>query len=194
MEPVFLRPISSIQESEGLIKLINAENAEPRAALGLRFAPPVRPAPVVARDKTEMNKPLQKIIYLIIALATTYAGCVDYKTRYHPGGPYYYKSYAAFAFPYKPKEEISYEEAKDREANGLRFTEVLFDKEGRLINVKHHWKGTVTFNYSYRYEPGVVKEINYYDDKITITMYDDKKGNRLSEESYPRSPNEEKPT
>lgn len=54
MEPVFLRPISSIQESEGLIKLINIEYAEPRAALGLRVAPPVRPNTVEPRKK---NRP-----------------------------------------------------------------------------------------------------------------------------------------
>lgn len=114
-----------------------------------------------------------KLSYLISSLVIVFLGLVTvgflifshYHTmqpQYHPGGPYYYKSFASYVLPMRPVGEISEQEAKELEKNGFSYYEAYFNQEGFITRFVKHFGGKILFEEEYIYdENGILK------DKIT---------------------------
>lgn len=106
-------------------------------------------------------------------------GCSYVQPKYHPGGPYYYKSWASYKLPYRPIDEISYKEAKQIEASGYAYYEAFFNEDGFIITFKKYYHEKLDFAVSYYYEKGILvksegidfegkKQILYFDKKGKI--------------------------
>jgi hypothetical protein len=108
--------------------------------------------------------------------ATLSQGCNEGHPKYHPGGPYYYKSYAHYLLPYRPVDEISVEEVKKAEEQSFAYYEAHFNNEGYITNFKKHYRGKAEFEVRYYYENGILRKSESLDSKgqIKTDTYDAK--------------------
>jgi hypothetical protein len=77
---------------------------------------------------------------------------------YHPGGPYYYKTWASYSIPYRPIDEISFANAKKLEKEGYAYYEAYFNNDGMIIKFIKHVKGTIAYQDEYIYENKKLKK------------------------------------
>ena len=130
-----------------------------------------------------MKAPL--ILRTVPALLVTIAllvlgGCCMWPKRaeqrtYHPGGPYYYSDWASYIKPFQPLNEISQEEAINREKEGLAYYEAHFDAEGRIVLFKKHFQGKILFSEQYFYKgERLIKSMTTHEDgRETTKTYEE---------------------
>lgn len=118
------------------------------------------------------------LIYGIVfgMFATFSQGCREGQPQYHSGGPYYYKSWAHYLFPYRPVGEMSVEEVKKAQEQGFAYYEAHFNDEGYITNFKKLYQGKAEFEVKYYYENGTLKKSESLDSKgqIKTATYDTK--------------------
>lgn len=68
--------------------------------------------------------------------------------KYHPGGPYYYESFANYEIPFHPVDEITIEKAEKLNSYYIAY----FNDEGRIISFEKilYGKRAFTDHYYYR--------------------------------------------
>lgn len=95
------------------------------------------------------------------------------EARYHPGGPYYYGSFADYKIPFQPIEELTQEKAKLRESYYVAY----FDGDGRIVSFTKYFKGKKEFHDGYTYSSGGLlerREITKYTGEVTIQYFNNK--------------------
>lgn len=121
-------------------------------------------------------------IYLIglLSVIILSSSCSANQPKYHPGGPYYYKSWANYHLPYRPVDEVSKSGAEELENQGFSYYIAYFDEEGRIKSFEKRYREKMEFNVTYFYENGVLKKEEGLDanGKVKITLYD-KNDNRI---------------
>ena len=116
---------------------------------------------------------LLSISTLLIGVIFICHGCANAQPKYHPGGPYYYKSWASYILPLRPTGEISYQEAKQMEVSGYSYYEAYFNDDGYIKEFKKYIHGQIVSTVIYFYENGVLvrsEEINR-EGKKTILLF-----------------------
>jgi len=111
------------------------------------------------------------IAFLMIATA---GGCSSNQTKYHPGGPYYYISWAHYFSPYRPVNEISKSEADELEHRGYGFYVAFFNEQGRIKSMEKRYQGKIEFKTLCYYDNDVLKkeEVTDANGNVTVTLYD----------------------
>ena len=122
-------------------------------------------------------------IYLLAVVTTigVAASCSASQPKYHPGGPYYYKSWASYYLPYRPVEEISKQGAEELDRQGYAYYIAFFNEQGLIKSFEKRFKENMEFKVTYDYDNGVLKKEEAIDmnGKVKITSYD-KDGKRMN--------------
>lgn len=114
-----------------------------------------------------------KTLILILLVTFCVVSCTSGQPKYHPGGPYFYKSWASYYLPYRPINEITENEAKELEQQGYSFYIAYFNEQGYIKSFEKKYKGNQEFKTDYSYENGILmKEESIQGGKITTTLYD----------------------
>jgi hypothetical protein len=133
------------------------------------------------RYMANMNK--TAFIYLVVLLtAMNMAISCASTPKYHPGGPYYYKSWADYFLPYRPVNEISLSEAKELGGQGYAYYIAFFNDIGMIVSFEKQYRGKMEFKATYYYDKGVLRKEEVIDLSgkiIKSTMYDEK-GRRIN--------------
>ena len=116
---------------------------------------------------------MTKLNLILLIACCLVSGCNSGQPKYHPGGPYFYKSWASYYLPYRPTNEITETEAKDLEQQGYSFYIAYFNEQGYIKSFEKRHKGNRVFKTDYFYEDGLLlKQESIQDGKITTILYD----------------------
>lgn len=111
------------------------------------------------------------VVLLILILLITYK-CTS-KARYHPGGPYYYRSFSNYDVPIKLTQEIPYKEAISEGSYFIAY----FNNNGDVESYSVFVNGKLRATTKYYYNPDMtLKRADNYDDnnKLGNTINYDK--------------------
>ena len=84
------------------------------------------------------------------------ASCSAAPPKYHPGGPYYYKSWASYFLPYRPVDEVTKSEAEELERQGYSYYIAFFNEHGLIKSFEKRYQGKMEFKATFFYENGLL--------------------------------------
>lgn len=91
--------------------------------------------------------------------------------KYHPGGPYYYESFADYDIPFRPLGEIILEKAKSRDSYYIAY----FNDDGNIISFEKYLYGKKEFHDQYFYKSNGTperRELTKASGEIVIQYFD----------------------
>jgi len=119
-------------------------------------------------------------LLIVGAILSTLTCSCSKQQKYHPGGPYYYKSWANYYQPYRPIGEIQIDEAKELEGKGYAYYIAFFDGNGFISSFEKRYQGKISFKITYSYEEGVIRKEGVIDENGTAkTFFYDRDGNKI---------------
>ena len=118
-----------------------------------------------------------KTIFITIAFSFLLASCSESgntEVKYHPGGPYYYKSWATYHYPYRPTYEITLEETKQLVKNGNAYYKGYFNNDGKIQSFEKIYLGKTVWKEEYTYEnSNKIKVTTYIENKKEVKIIED---------------------
>ena len=103
-----------------------------------------------------MNKPLPICLTALLVTICMAANCSTAPPKYHPGGPYYYKSWASYLLPYRPVDEVTKSEAEELERQGYAYYIAFFNEQGLIKSFEKRYQGKMELKATFFYENGLL--------------------------------------
>lgn len=114
------------------------------------------------------------ILFAIVLISS----CSGGPPKHSPGGPYYFKGWAHYFYPFIPTHEITVDEAKQLEQQHYGYYIAFFNEDGRIKSFEAKYEGKTKFKTDYSYSNGLItKEETVANGKKSVIYYDNK-GNR----------------
>ena len=119
---------------------------------------------------------MYKIFIIITAIVLIVFVWSCNKKKKYIGGPYYFTGIVHYEIPFKPINEISYDQLNNVSA----YNEAYYDKNGHIVDFKKYSNGKIEFEDRYVYdEKGKIKmremfksngekSVQYFDEKGNI--------------------------
>ena len=96
-----------------------------------------------------------EVVIVFFGLFLSLSSCsAEENKKYLPNVPYYYGSFSGYSIPYKPIEELTYEEASQRDS----YYVAHYDKEGKMTSFAKFLYGKFIFIDRYFYYTSGVLE------------------------------------
>jgi len=111
-------------------------------------------------------------IFLISAFLLV-CSCKQPVFKYHPGGPYYYKSDIANYQPFRPNLEISMSEAEALAKEGYAYYIAFFNSDGQPTKIEKHYKEKIVRQSELYYQNGKLFKVitSNEDGRRTVELY-----------------------
>jgi len=107
-------------------------------------------------------------------------GCQESPIKYPAGGPYFYRYCNKYYLPFRPLDEITYDQMLQIQEQSGSYYVAYFDKEGRITKLIYHDNGKFEFEDRYYYQDNIIRrELNRSNGENSFGIID-KKGHYIS--------------
>ena len=100
---------------------------------------------------------MTRTLLAIIATCVLVCGCKSQRA-YHPGGPYYYKSWVSYELPHSPVGELTLQETRALEEDGRAYYVAFFNDDGRIKSFEKRIDDKTVWKTVYRYKKGKLEQ------------------------------------
>ncbi|MBP7087716.1 MAG: hypothetical protein KBB01_00310 [Candidatus Omnitrophica bacterium] len=120
------------------------------------------------------------ILSAIVLLILLTNGCQEPAPKYPSGGPYFYHYCNKYYLPFRPLDEITYDQMLQIQEQSGSYYVAYFDKEGRIAKLSYYDNGKFEFEDRYYYQDNIIRrELTYSNGRNSFGVID-KKGHYIS--------------